>query len=598
MKWVKLGCSFLTTLLSSQEGLRYLQTEDPFLPQIVKSFAQLDPFNAGPTDSDPIFSKKKIAETLSYGYLEMLGTLSQQKEGIELMEKFKIFTAFYRLSDLGSTADLIKGIIENLDYSIDGHPRIVLSKALTLRYKDIRHYATCHLGNLIRSSPSANPWMLRLLLTQLYDPAPEVCEVAVQLLETACESQEVLQLVVEMQPTMEHLGELGHPLLMKFMSTLMGFRYLYHAGYVDREMDMWFHERNIWYAVQVEIFLSTAFAHKSERDDLLSFEGTVPPHFYGQMAKTDLGCQILAEKGHFTEFVHFIRTHGQESDDSVMIMKLKSILWAVGNIGATEGGLPFLEENEIVPTILEIAETSAVPSVRGTCFFVLGLISTTSLGAEILDDYHWEATLSPLSLPTGLCLPVDLHGFVAIPHWSPPVSTAEEDNSLALPTEQAEIEVMTAIQNLSNTVIANAASRSLAKMRSRSEYKHIFTSPIMFFRALHTISTQRYRLPVRRYVLDLFNVELDVGTVKVMDAASKSLRIKKPGPSSETSNKDKNVHPTVNTNIVHIIPRVESDEEDEEDEFGDSIRGDRAKRKSNVVVEKLRPVSRIIGFAA
>lgn len=47
--------------------------------------------------------------------------------------------------------------------------------------------------------------------------------------------------------------------------------------------------------------------------------------------------------------------------------------------------------------------------------------------------------------------------------WAPPESTVEEANRLIPPTEQAEIEVMTAIQNLSNTVIANAASRSLAK---------------------------------------------------------------------------------------------------------------------------------------
>lgn len=47
--------------------------------------------------------------------------------------------------------------------------------------------------------------------------------------------------------------------------------------------------------------------------------------------------------------------------------------------------------------------------------------------------------------------------------WEPPIPSNENQNRLALPTEQTEIEVMTAIQNLSNTVIANAASRSLAK---------------------------------------------------------------------------------------------------------------------------------------
>jgi len=76
-------------------------------------------------------------------------------------------------------------------------------------------YATQHLGDLIRGFASANAWTLRLLLTQLYDPAPEVCELAVRFLEEACEAKDILRLVVEMQPTMDHLGEIGHPLLLK-----------------------------------------------------------------------------------------------------------------------------------------------------------------------------------------------------------------------------------------------------------------------------------------------------------------------------------------------------------------------------------------------
>lgn len=58
-------------------------------------------------------------------------------------------------------------------------------------------------------------WTLRLLLTQLYDPAPEVIEAAIQYLEEACESTEVLELVVEMQPILDHMGDVGHPLLLR-----------------------------------------------------------------------------------------------------------------------------------------------------------------------------------------------------------------------------------------------------------------------------------------------------------------------------------------------------------------------------------------------
>ena len=35
-----------------------------------------------------------------------------------LMERFKVFTAFYHLSELRGREDLIQGIVENLDYSM------------------------------------------------------------------------------------------------------------------------------------------------------------------------------------------------------------------------------------------------------------------------------------------------------------------------------------------------------------------------------------------------------------------------------------------------------------------------------------------------
>ena len=111
-KWVKLGCAMLTTLLASPEGVRLLSSEDEFLPQITMSFAQLDPvwrytffllceteiifqFN-GSTHSDPILSKRRVADTLTYGYLEMLGTLSKHKEGIECVPlSSTVFRSFF-----------------------------------------------------------------------------------------------------------------------------------------------------------------------------------------------------------------------------------------------------------------------------------------------------------------------------------------------------------------------------------------------------------------------------------------------------------------------------------------------------------------------
>ncbi|KAG8695134.1 hypothetical protein FRC09_009374 [Ceratobasidium sp. 395] len=323
------------------------------------------------------------------------------------------------------------------------------------------------------------------------------------------------------------------------MSTQIGFQYLYNADYIDREMDGWFHEHNYQYLVQVEVYLARALnPFEEDEDELPVFDGTVPPHFYGEMAKTALGCKVLEEKGHFPEFAHFIRQHGLESEDFEIINKLKSILWAVGNIGATAGGLPFLEEEDIIRDIVEIAGKSEILSIRGTCFYVLGLISSTPQGAEVLDEYEWEATVTPLGLTTGLCLPMDVEKFLYITPWEPWTDNCRK--ALKPPSDPWEREILKAINNLSNTVIQNQASRTLSRLRNKPHGRRTFQSVPLFYRALHILGTQRFRLPVRRYVLDLFDIRLDPTVVTAMHEFGQSL----PPPQPRTE-EDKEATPQI-----------------------------------------------------
>ncbi|GAB1520827.1 hypothetical protein RhiTH_003915 [Rhizoctonia solani] len=537
-RYIKLGCTLMTTLISTPDGQRYLMTEDTLLKQIVECLEQIDPLSGAPPTSTPsnelIFSKTHMDKTISFGYFEILGTLSRYPDGIEILEKLKVFNCLYHLSDLRSREDLTRHIIENFDCTVDGHPRLILSKALTSRHKHIRLDATDYLGKLIQLNPKANEWMLRLLLTQLYDPVSEVCEKAILYLQEACEDMGILEMVVQMQPILDHLGEVGHPLLLKFMSTQIGFQYLYNADYIDREMDGWFHEQNYQYLVQVEVYLARALTPmEGSEEDLPVFEGTVPPHFYGEMAKTPLGCKVLEEKGHFPEFAHFIRQHGLESEDFEIINKLKSVLWAVGNIGATTGGLPFLEEEDIIRDIVEISSKSEVLSVRGTCFFVLGLISSTPQGAEVLDEYEWEATVTPLGFTTGLCLPMDIEKFLYINPWEP--FSDESRRALKAPSDPMEREILKAINNLSNTVIQNQASRILSRYKHRPHGRRAFQSIPLFYRALHILGTQRFRLPVRRYVLDLFDLKLDPTVITLLREFRQKLAEPEPQPEEKPS---------------------------------------------------------------
>lgn len=81
---------------------------------------------------------------------------------------------------------------------------------------------------------------------------------------------------------------------------------------------------------------------------------------------------------------------------------------------------------------------------------------------------------------------------------------------------------MKSIANLSNHVQANVSFRALAKLKRL--HPRLFTSPTLFYRALHTLSSNHHRLPIRRFVFDLFSLQLSPTTVTSLLAAERTLR--------------------------------------------------------------------------
>ena len=133
-----------------------------------------------------------------------------------------------------------------------------------------------------------------------------------------------------------------------------------------------------------------------------------PPHFYRELTRTTEGCRLLRDKGHFGDFVETIREYGLEKDDAETIVKVKGCLWAVGNVGSMELGAPFIEEWNVVDVILRVAESSEVLSMRGTAFFVLGLISRSLHGSEMLTERGWDGASTTMGESLGRFIPLHL----------------------------------------------------------------------------------------------------------------------------------------------------------------------------------------------
>lgn len=518
-RYLRMACSLVKTLLQTHDGANYL-INNKSIRQLAECLAQLDSAS-GITSKNPMFSPDRLSETLVGGYFAMLGVMCSDPKGLQILERWHIINMFYHIVELKSRDDLIRCLLSNLDYSLDSHPRIILSKAMIAGSKQmrimgtriLRKYAIEPIEMSVLGGCAAE-WAIKLLVSQLYDPEIEVCEVAIKILEEACNDITSLEYVVKCRPALDHLGEIGAPLLLRFLSTSVGYHYLDGLDYITREMDDWFLGRNDTYVTVVEASLARALTDVQEKpqstmDDTLGPQdyGSVPPHFYRELTRTAEGCELLKAKGHFEEFTATIQDFVMEEDDPETILKVKGCLWAVGNVGSMELGAPFLEHTDVVKYIVQIAEQSQVMTFRGTAFFVLGLISRSLHGQEILAEHGWDGTVNVMGESLGYVLPLNFEKLFSIQ----PFTSADRPNSALIRSRPGPVtdeepqnqQILDSITKLGNTVLMNKALTELNGLKHQKKAPG-FQSVALFRKVMVLLASHAYGVQQWRFVVDLF----------------------------------------------------------------------------------------------
>jgi rapamycin-insensitive companion of mTOR len=181
-------------------------------------------------------------------------------------------------------------------------------------------------------------------------------------------------------------------------------------------MDTWHTEGNEYYIQQLELSLSRVlsthvnssfFPYRGNGNelsqDVKETDGTVPPHFYGELAKTKEGCAVLTKSGHLKEFVQIIRDYSPNKATPAEI-SMKAALWAVGHIGTSIFGLPLLQEADVIKDLVAVCEKSTTLSLRGTAFYVLGLISKVFISIQSFSSFSsFSSFFSSSFLPFLTC---------------------------------------------------------------------------------------------------------------------------------------------------------------------------------------------------
>ncbi|XP_044520205.1 rapamycin-insensitive companion of mTOR isoform X3 [Gracilinanus agilis] len=388
------GCQFTEFLLESEEdGQGYLE-------ELVKDIVQWLSSSSG-MKSERSLQNNGLLSTLSQHYFLFIGTLSCHPHGVKMLEKCNVFQCLLNLCSLKNQDHLLKLTVSSLDYSRDGLARVILSKILTAATDGCRLYATKHLRVLLRANVEFfSNWGIELLVTQLHDKNKTISSEALDILDEACEDKANLHALIQMKPALSHLGDKGLLLLLRFLSIPKGFSYLNERGYVTKQMEKWHKEYNSKYVELIEEQLNealTTYRKPVDGDNYVRRSNQrlqrphvyLPIHLYGQLVHHKTGCHLLEVQSVVPDLSYTIRSPMLDKWEGVK--QLKAALWALGNIGSSNWGLNLLQEENVIPDIMALAQHCEVLSIRGTCVYVLGLIAKTKQGCDILKFHNWDA---------------------------------------------------------------------------------------------------------------------------------------------------------------------------------------------------------------
>jgi len=507
LKYVRMACQLLEVLLSTDSG-RDLLSSNKLLPEIADLLKKEVEWAANKNSNvaeDPklkearLLSPEKVLKTMAREYFTMLGTLSSSPRGLEVLGKFQVMKLLIDLAELQGRDDLSHLIMTSLDYNQASDSRVILSKALTSASKVVRFLATRHMRVLLRAGvQDFYDWGVDFLVKQLNDQDAKVAQLSLSILDEASDEGESLDSLISKKPQLLKMGEAGKNLMLRFLSRSAGFKYLSDIGFVTQELKMWKEQLNVAYVNAVESALVESFSpslYKQRESEAV--DGVFPPpHFYGELAKTKEGCDLLEKSQHIPNFINCV------NDTKANALERRAVIWVLGHIGASKTGFQFLEKDNVVGILATLAETSLNLSIRGTCFYALGMISKTEKGREVLNGLGWE---SPNNLNSCITVPKD---FMQSNFFKPPIYQYEgsfaKSGSVEYATGSSEIEteILTAVSQLSNFISAESASRTLKKIRA--QHPEHFQNPKLLWQVFVLLGTYKFRLPVRRFIYDIF----------------------------------------------------------------------------------------------
>ncbi|ETV97011.1 hypothetical protein, variant 1 [Aphanomyces invadans] len=279
--YLRPACQMYTLLLNHPEGIAFLKTDrrGQLLNEISTALelegrpeATIVESHLGELQSR-MFSPEYCSRRMLREYFTLLGLMSSSPEGLKMMQRiFARLTKLGTVKDKGSFAslDLSKSqravkdksqshdflcrlILANLDYTVEGSSRQLLTDWMNYGSESLRLYATCLLRALLRSEIEGfERWGIESLVAQL-DKEPNVARAALSVLEEAAEQSPVYLSAMIKKRSLQFVHLQAESLLLKFLSLPEGLAFLKDVpNWISSNLMQWRQVKYVQYVHLVE----------------------------------------------------------------------------------------------------------------------------------------------------------------------------------------------------------------------------------------------------------------------------------------------------------------------------------------------------------
>jgi hypothetical protein len=467
---------------------------------------------ASATAREAFFSPQRVLKTMTREYFSLIGTLSAFQRGLQLLKVFKILTYLRPLMEIPGRDDLSNIILTSLDYNLGGaqSPRLLLLSCLQSQSRVVRFLATRHMRVLLRSNTASfYQWGIDFLVKQLVlDTDAKVRALALAIVDEACDDISCMDSLIEqrglerpLRDVLPELGKGGKELLMRMLSRPLGYKLLSDSNFIEKELQWWRETGNLQYVASLEESLERAFSATTWKKEAKADVGNgilfLPPHLFGELAKTELGSALLKSSG----MIELVLKDLYNTNN--LPATRKAALWVVGNVGASDSGLELLRNFKVIDYVVKEARTCSVLSVRGTCFYVLGMLSRTDEGRTRLNALGWESpdVNATVSIPSKV-RDSNIFRIRSYDYYGSQWPATAKVLYVGKYTGAEELEAIKLLENISNHITSDSASKALKKLSQTGAPP--MASKSLYFDAMQMISVFKYRLPARRFVYDAF----------------------------------------------------------------------------------------------